>query len=220
VMLIHQLAALLCSAASLSISVGATLVDEVPPLALRQALALAHPEVVRWDIARLSGSNEGITYESVQSVVRLGSRSAVRLKSGFLMWFSVRGYVPGLIAAHSLSPRRPTNSNDWQRGEVDTLRAGCAPLDAFPRSASWRTQGRISRGSPLCVGLLEVRPTVQRGDTVQLVAQVGAVSIAGQGVALADSTSGSRVAVRTLGSGRIVQGTVSSEPEVFIDVLH
>ncbi len=217
---VEQLGAALCGAAVLAGGAPAIARNEQTPAALRGALIEAYPSVTRWEITRLRGAGAGDAAVPVQRVLRVGARSAVRSSDGTTTWYLVRGWVPGLVANRDLPPQGPTDSRDWSPSPVDLLSARCAPLASFPIGPSWRTRSETVQGSPLNQCSLQAMPMIRRGETVSLRSQVRGVSVISEGLALTDAARGDGIAVRALGSGRVVHGRVAQSSEVQVDVLH
>ncbi len=217
---VDQLGAALCGAALLAGSAPAIARDDLAPAVLRGALIETYPSVTRWEITRLRGAGAGDAAVPVQRVLRVGSRSAVRSSDGTTTWYVVRGWVPGWVASRELPSHAPTDSRDWSPSPVDLLSARCAPLTSFPVGSSWRTRRETVQGSLLNQCSLEAMPAIRRGETVSLRSQVRGVSVSSQGLALTDAALGGGIAVRALGSGRVVHGRVAQSSEVQVDVLH
>jgi flagellar basal body P-ring formation protein FlgA len=74
----------------------------------------------------------------------------------------------------------------------------------------------ISSGAVITNQYLVAAKAVQRGQTVTLVADAGAMSIRMQGKALSDALINQRVKVENLSSGKIVEGVARSEQTVEI----
>ncbi|MBE0617101.1 MAG: flagellar basal body P-ring formation protein FlgA, partial [Proteobacteria bacterium] len=71
-----------------------------------------------------------------------------------------------------------------------------------------RAWARVEAGTDSPTALRAQRPAVQRGDAVQLVAQVGGVTATTVGRALEAGRVGERVRVENIGSGRTVAGVL------------
>ncbi len=69
-------------------------------------------------------------------------------------------------------------------------------------------------GTVISPGLVAIPPTIERGETVTLIAQRSGIAIRATGTALEDARTGDRVRVRNLSSDRIVEGVVRGPGEV------
>lgn len=113
---------------------------------------------------------------------------------------AIRGSLPG--------PGEWLQETRWVAG---TTADYVNSLDALPRHHLRRN---LSAGSVLRAADLEADILVQRGQTVTVLAQVGALRIQAEAVALADARAGERVKLQNQGSLKVFDGTVDEVGQV------
>jgi len=201
--------------------------------ALQSRLESVYPRVSQWDIvplheataspsALLEGHHEAD--ELTVTVTRIGSRSAVwvaaragrNLPAGGLLWFSVAGSGPAVVATHSLSRGATLDAGDGTLASSDLVAAGCVGLDSSAVLAGMRTKVTIGEGEVICPVAIEPLPPVVRGEAVTVRYAAGPVTLTSRAVAQSDALLGKPVLVRT-GSGDLFQAMVSGHAEVRVD---
>jgi flagella basal body P-ring formation protein FlgA len=98
--------------------------------------------------------------------------------------------------------------------EFDTRKLSTLRTGYFSRIESlqgMQTTRTIGEGRVITASLLKPRYLVTRGQLVSLVATVGGIVVRMKGKALENATSNSRVKVKNISSGRIVEGSVVEE---------
>lgn len=81
-----------------------------------------------------------------------------------------------------------------------------------------RTTRYVREGAALTWDLVEPIPDVMKGDQVMVIAQKGGVVVQVPGEAMSDGWVGDRLAVRNLGSGNVVYGSLSDDGTVLVQV--
>lgn len=77
---------------------------------------------------------------------------------------------------------------------------------------------RLASGEVLTPQVLTAPVLVRRGHRVSVVAVAHAMRVASRGVALNDAAAGETLRVRSLDSGRVIEGVVTGEGQVRIDI--
>ncbi len=114
-----------------------------------------------------------------------------------------------------------------QRGETlggsdvrpETLRVPGVSVDYVTQLSQIEEQHlRRSRtaGSVLMRGDFQADPVIRRGESVVLVARIGAIEVRGNGRALADAQAGGRVRVQSEASLKVVEGRADEERRVWV----
>jgi flagella basal body P-ring formation protein FlgA len=189
----------------------------LPPLSDRQRL-IAGPIEAHMSLKRCS--------QPVTPVVSAGAhmrdRILVELRCpGTPPWHiyvSVRlvGTSPVAIAARAIVTGSVLTDKDVRIEQRDIPELPPGYLDD-PTVAIGLTAARpISSGAVITNQLLLGAKAVQRGQTVTLVADSGAMSIRMEGKALSDALINQRVKVENLSSGKIVEGVARSQQVVEI----
>lgn len=194
---------------------------------LREALAAAHPDVVVWTIEPLIGKRQEADLQSAidvqASVVHLGKRSAVRVtwiagrrRTRETVWFAATGVqsVPTLVTdvrtGASLGPEmtRPTDR--------DVLATDCAVLQSPDALSGTRATRPLRADEAICIGDIEPRPPVARGEKVLVRSIAGLVTITAKGIAQQDGVVGQVLRVKNPSSGEVYLAAVSSAGEVVV----
>lgn len=195
---------------------------------LLAALQAAYPAVSDWTLVPLLGKGQDERLQrsppSHVSVVRLGSRSAVRLSwkqeqrsVHSTVWFAVAGMQNVLTATSeirrgsALTPQLATQSNR------DALAAACTPLVIGEALTDMRARVTLKEGQVICSQSIEPRPPVTRGEEVIVRAAAGSVTIMAKGVAQQDGLLGQRVRVKNPSNGNTFLAAVSATAEVVVD---
>jgi flagella basal body P-ring formation protein FlgA len=197
--------------------------------ALRTKLHESYPDVTQWDIDALPLTS-AVTLASPQdelaaTVIRLGVRSAVWVaprvesgrKHGVMLWYSVAGYGPAIVASHRLAQGSALDARDGTHASSDLLAAGCAAVASPAGLDGMRARVTIGEGEVICSRAIEERPPVARGDEVTVRYLAGPVTLTARAVAQADGLLGRPVLVRSTGSGDFFKATVSGKAEVRVD---
>jgi flagella basal body P-ring formation protein FlgA len=128
----------------------------------------------------------------------------------------VIGTTPVVLAAHALVAGTVLKAQDLSVDERDLAGLPQGYLDD-PAIAVGLTAGRaIAGGAILTNQQLLGTQTVQRGQSVTLVADAGGIVVRMAGRALSDGIINQRIKVQNLSSGKIVEGIARSTEEVEI----
>ena len=123
---------------------------------------------------------------------------------------------PVAVAAHAIIAGTVIKATDLKTEEHDVSELPLGFLDD-PSIAIGLTAGRpIAGGAYISNQLLVAPKTVQRGQSVTLVADAGGMSVRMAGRVLSDGLLNQRVKVQNLSSGKIVEGIARSEQTVEI----
>jgi len=189
----------------------------LPPLSDRQRL-IAGPIEAHVSLKRCSRPVTPI----VSAGAHMRDRILVELRCpGTPPWHiyvSVRlvGTSPVAIAARAIVTGSVLTDKDVRIEQRDIPELPPGYLDD-PTVAIGLTAARpISSGAVITNQLLLGAKAVQRGQTVTLVADSGAMSIRMQGRAMSDALINQRVKVENLSSGKIVEGVARSQQVVEI----
>ncbi len=118
--------------------------------------------------------------------------------------------VRGIAAGETLA------AADISTAQRDAARIAGAVL-ADPAAAVGRVARRpLQAGSLLSASDLVAQRLIRRGDSVALVSRRGAVEVRVAGKALGDAGENDRLSVENLSTRKVVQGTVSSNGDVFV----
>jgi flagellar basal body P-ring formation protein FlgA len=123
---------------------------------------------------------------------------------------------PVAVAAHAIIAGTVIKATDLRTEEHDVSELPLGFLDD-PSIAIGLTAGRpIAGGAYISNQQLVAPKTVQRGQSVTLIADAGGMSVRMAGRALSDGLMNQRVKVQNLSSGKIVEGIARSEQTVEI----
>jgi flagellar basal body P-ring formation protein FlgA len=123
---------------------------------------------------------------------------------------------PVAVAAHAIIAGTVIKAADLKTEEHDVSELPLGFLDD-PSIAIGLTAGRPIAGGAYISNQQLVSPkTVQRGQSVTLIADAGGMSVRMAGRALSDGLMNQRVRVQNLSSGKIVEGIARSEQTVEI----
>jgi flagellar basal body P-ring formation protein FlgA len=123
---------------------------------------------------------------------------------------------PVAVAAHAIIAGTVIKATDLRTEEHDVSELPLGFLDD-PSIAVGLTAGRpIAGGAYISNQQLVAPKTVQRGQSVTLIADAGGMSVRMAGRALSDGLMNQRVKVQNLSSGKIVEGIARSEQTVEI----
>lgn len=128
----------------------------------------------------------------------------------------VIGTVAAVVAAHAIVNGSVLRAEDLRTEQVDI---GSLPLGYLddPAIAIGLTASRALAGGAILTNLeLIGTASVQRGQTVTLVAQVDGMSVRMAGRALGSALMNQRVKVENLSSGKVVEGVARSSEVVEI----
>jgi flagella basal body P-ring formation protein FlgA len=195
---------------------------------LLPALRAAYPEVSDWTLTPLLGKGQD---ERLQrrppghvSVVRLGSRSAVRLSwkqeqrsVHSTVWFAVAGTQNVLTAVAEIRRGSALTPQLATRSRRDALAVACMPVVFEQALTGMRARVTLKEGQVICAQSIEPRPPVTRGEDVVVRAVAGAVTIMAKGVAQQDGSLGQRVRVKNPSNGNTFLAAVSAIAEVVVD---
>ncbi|HEX6972392.1 MAG TPA: flagellar basal body P-ring formation chaperone FlgA [Limnochordia bacterium] len=123
---------------------------------------------------------------------------------------------PVLVAKSDLPRHAPLAVSDVG---VEERAARLIPRGALADPAQvvgMRLVRPVRQGTVLTERMVEPVPDVAAGEAVQLLARVGAVTVAAEGVLLEDGRLGERVPVRNKGSGEIVWGRLADDKVVWV----
>lgn len=123
--------------------------------------------------------------------------------------------VDTLVARHSLRRGQILTGGDLRIEQRESSGLPAAYLTRLEEAIGMTLRRAIPGGAVLNPASLEAPRAVRRGDLVTLVAGSTGVSVKSEGHAIEDGTLNQRVRVRTR-SGRIVEGTVGPDNQVFI----
>ncbi len=206
-------------------------IHELATAALLKALQAKYANVVRWDVQPLGrfererfATHAQTQRETQVSVVHVGPRSAVRLRSrnarGALdqttLWYAVQGVRPVLLAERSLAAGVALDPADVSATEHDVLAANCEPVDQAAALATLRTKVAVRAGGVLCERAVEPRPPVAKGETVTVRYLGRTVALTTSGVAQADGALGRAVTIRNPSSREAFRAVVSGAGEVTV----
>jgi flagellar basal body P-ring formation protein FlgA len=123
---------------------------------------------------------------------------------------------PVAVAAHAIIAGTVIKATDLKTEEHDVSELPLGFLDD-PAIAIGLTAGRpIAGGAYISNQQLVAPKTVQRGQSVTLIADAGGMSVRMAGRVLSDGLMNQRVRVQNLSSGKIVEGIARSEQTVEI----
>lgn len=158
----------------------------------------------------------------VASAVHMRDRATIELVCGeaksWHVYVPVRiiGTSPAAVAAHAIVAGTVLKAGDLKIEEHDLPDLPLGFL-SDPAIAVGLTASRpIAEGAILTNQQLAAAKTVQRGQSVTLVADAGGISVRMAGRALSDGLLNQRVRVQNLSSGKVVEGIARSEQVVEI----
>ncbi len=130
----------------------------------------------------------------------------------------VRVYVTVLVAARPLPRGAVLSAADLRalRQDVSTLAQGYETERA--RVLGRQLRRPLAAGVPIPPRALAPARVIRRGQRVSIVARSGGLEVTAAGRAEADAALGERLRVRSLASGRVVEGTVTAPHRVETDL--
>jgi flagella basal body P-ring formation protein FlgA len=200
-------------------------------MALRQKLVAAYPAVKEWSVSllprqlqesaslerlRLRHPTVYVTRVGAQSAVWVGGAPTAALPRGALLWFSVSGYGPALIASQLIPSGTALEPSEASPGEADWVAAGCRLLSDPTSLGGMRAATMIRRGEPICASAIQAMPPVVRGEQVSARFSSHGVVITAPVEALSDGAIGAPVTVRNQESGEVFTATVVGKAEVAV----
>lgn len=196
--------------------------------ALLPALRAAYPEVNDWTLTPLLGKGQD---ERLQrrlpgrvDVVRLGSRSAVRLSwreegarsAHSTIWFAVEGKQNVLTASSTIRSGTALAPQLVVQSTGNGLAVACTPIVSGQALVGMRARVTMHQGQVICAQSIEPRPPVARGEDVLVRAMAGAVTILAKGVAQQDGSLGQILRIKNPSSGDTYLAAVSGAGEVVV----
>jgi len=172
-----------------------------------------YPAVADWEIRPLNANAS--TAAGIAQVVRLGSRSAVRVGDR-VIWYAVKGSQFVLRSTASHPAGSPLTPADVEGAWADVLSVSCEPLVDSTAMEGMRTRRGIRAHQILCSDAVEPKPPVARGDDVTVRYVGPRLSLTTKGVAEADGSIGEAVAVKRPGASDVFRAVVSGTREVTI----
>jgi flagella basal body P-ring formation protein FlgA len=152
-----------------------------------------------------------------RSAVWVGSASMSTRRQGKLIWFSVAGYAPALVAVRTVAADAPLDAGDAMLADRDVVAADCTSPDSPDSLPGLRVKRTLHAGEILCANLLEPVPPVTRGEEVTLLYHGRSFTLTARGIAQADGLLGKPVMVRNSSSGDVFTATVSGRAEVSVN---
>lgn len=147
---------------------------------------------------------------------RLWGRSqiGVRCKSG-ARWtiavpINVRVFGEVLVATKQLRARAAISPADVELSEIELTRLPSKPLNDLMAVDGQMTTRSIRVGQPIMAYHLRIKPTIARGDPVQIRVNGRGFSIVTHGSALVPGSNGKSIRVRTA-TGKIVAGVLNGQ---------
>jgi flagella basal body P-ring formation protein FlgA len=184
-----------------------------PEELLLSGLKERYPTVTDWEIRPLNG--EAPTAAGTARIVRLGSRSAIRVGDR-VIWYAVSGSQFVLRATTSHQAGAALTPADGESAWADVLSVSCEPLLDASRLQGMRTRRGIRASQIICTDAVEPKPPVARGDDVTVRYVGPRLSLSTRGVAEADGSIGDAVEVKRPGAGDVFRAVVSGTREVTI----
>ncbi|MFT5575375.1 MAG: flagella basal body P-ring formation protein FlgA [Bermanella sp.] len=121
-----------------------------------------------------------------------------------------------LVATRPLAPNTELTRADVQRVKRDVASLGYGYVSSIEGDGGYRTKRSIAQGAVITPVMVEAAVMIRRGQKVTLISSTGPVAVSMAGVAGDDGSLGSRIKVRNVNSGRIVEGIVRSAETVEI----
>ncbi|MCL4516879.1 MAG: flagellar basal body P-ring formation chaperone FlgA [Firmicutes bacterium] len=129
--------------------------------------------------------------------------------------FSIRGRLkvlgPVAAARVALPRHRRIEESDLVIEKRLLSSVPASPVTSAEKAVGMRTTRLVKQGQPLTLGLLEKLPEVARGETVTVVATVGAVAVNVLAVALQDGWEGQVIRVQNPDSKKVFTARVMGE---------
>lgn len=153
---------------------------------------------------------------------RVGHRTTVGIQcpdsKGWKVYLpvTVNAVATVLVATHPLAPHTELSQADVQPVKRDIASLGYGYLNSLGRSGGYRTKVSVAQGAVITPMMVEAAMMIRRGQKVTLLSSTGPVAVSMAGIADKDAVLGSRITVRNLSSGRIVEGIVRSAQTVEI----
>ncbi len=158
------------------------------------------------------------------SGARVGHRTTVGVQcpdnKGWKVYLpvTVRAMATALVATRPLPPKTELGPSDVQAVKRDIASLGYGYISRLDNAAGYRTKRSIAQGAVITPVMVEAALMIRRGQKVTLLSGAGPVQVSMAGVATSEGALGSRIQVRNLTSGRIVEGLVRSSETVEISL--
>jgi flagella basal body P-ring formation protein FlgA len=177
---------------------------------LEMRLRAIRPDIVRWETRLIETHPRPpkSPKSMIESIGRIGPRTAVRFGDGRVRWYVVSGFRPVAVATRALEYRDAVTASDVTVDERDVIGLGCEAVE-IDGERRWRAARRIGRGDALCARVVEPMPDIERNGPVLLSAHSGAVSVSRVLTAAADARAGERVRLRDRATGTTISAIVT-----------
>jgi flagella basal body P-ring formation protein FlgA len=182
-----------------------------PKLGTRQSIEAAKLDS-RLKLARCANALETGAAPGVRSAARMIVEVRCPTPGGWRIYVpvTVKTFDRVVVAGRALPRGYLLTAADIAAvdGTVDSLPPGYArtPEEVVGR----RLLRGVSAGAVIGTGTVAIEPSVERGQTVTLLARLDGINVRMQGVALASGRVDDRIKIRNLSSGRAVEGIVRS----------
>ena len=123
--------------------------------------------------------------------------------------------VATVVARHGLNRGQTVTAADLRLEARDSTGLPASYLSRIEDAVGQTLRRSVPGGAVLNPAVLDAPRAIRRGERVTLIAGNTAVTVKSEGEALEDGTLDARLRVRTA-SGRIVEGTVGPDNQVFI----
>jgi flagella basal body P-ring formation protein FlgA len=180
---------------------------------LLNALQQRYPAVARWELHRFPDSAP--QRSGPVSVLRLGSRSAVRV-ADHVYWYSVAGFQRVVSAARTLRAGQPLDPASGEIVDADVMAASCDPVTDITRLQDTRARRTLLAGRVICGNAIEPRPLIARGEEISVLYVGARMMLKTKGVAESDGVLGESISVRKLNAADVYEAVVSGAGEVTI----
>lgn len=160
----------------------------------------------------LHASDIGSRRGASRVTVRVACRGAKPWK--IFVPVRIASFEPIVIARRNLPRGHRIEASDIELRRQDVTNQTAGYLNRTTQAVGQVLKQSVVAGSSLSPAHVKQATIIRRGQTVVLVSGGSGINIRMSGVATNDAAVGSRLAVRNQSSGRIVEGTVSSNGEV------
>lgn len=129
---------------------------------------------------------------------------------------TVKAVTTALVATRPLPPNTELSNADVQRVKRDIASLGYGYISSLDSNSGYRTKRSIAQGAVITPVMVEAAVMIRRGQKVTLLSGTGPVAVSMAGIADNDGSLGSRIRVRNINSGRMIEGVVRSRETVEI----
>ena len=127
-------------------------------------------------------------------------------------------YKQVVVATRTLPRGTVLTESDLKLARYDLADLNRGYFEDITRNLGMKLKRRVSAGDPLTFSIVEKTRAVARGQRVNILASMGGMEVRSAGKALAPGAVGERIGVMNLSSQRKLEGVITEDGEVRVDM--